>query len=85
MTPTARELVRDGWHHLSGPYWSDSRTGRTWHLVGNTWALTSHDEIGALTVHLAQEQLAGRRDGIYCPGCEGCEEGKAANGEEVPQ
>ncbi len=67
-----------GYVHLAGAYWSDGTWGRTWTRDGEEWRRTTHDEIGTLTAYLAHEQLAGRRPGIYCPGCEEC----VANAEE---
>ena len=79
MTPTARELVADGWHHLIGPYWSD-QSGLTWRVSDGAAGRSTgtvratHAQIGEVCAVLAREQLEKRRDGIYCPGCEECQE-----------
>ena len=81
MTPTEHDLVAAGHHHLTGPYWSDPH-GLTWRVsdgeagLSNGTMRATHAQINEVCAMLAREQLEKRRDGIYCPGCEGCEEGK---------
>ena len=79
MTPAARDLLAQDWHHLIGPYWSDP-AGLTWRVSDGEAERSSgtmratHAQINEVCATLAALQLAHTRDGIWCPGCADCVE-----------